>query len=139
MKYFSFIIGLFFIFNCSKVPTDESPIVHSQGTSVTFNVNMSYQVDIGSFNSDQNFLDVSGSFNGWCEPCENDILELTDNNIYSITLDGLASGDQIEFKFRIDGDWNKAEFPGGGPNRLYTIVDGPNILDYWFNDDEGEK
>ena len=49
MRYVSLTIGLFFIFNCSKVPTDDSPLVDSQGTSVTFNVNMSYQIEIGSF------------------------------------------------------------------------------------------
>ena len=123
MRYVSLTIGLFFIFNCSKVPTDDSPVVKSQGTSVTFNVNMSYQIEIGSFNPEENFLDVSGNFNDWCEPCDDHILVSIDNSIYSITLDNLASGEQIEFKFRVDGDWSKGEFPGLDNNRSYTVLD----------------
>ena len=138
MKYFSLMFGLFFILSCSKVPTNDVPIVSSQGTSVTFNVNMSYQIEIGSFNPEINFLDVAGSFNDWCEPCNDHILVSTDNSIYSITLDNLASGEQIQFKFRVDGDWSKGEFPGLDNNRSHTIIDGNNTLDYWFNDEGGK-
>ena len=27
----------------------------------------------------------------------------------------------IEYKYRINGDWNTAEYPNGGPNRKYTV------------------
>ena len=35
------------------------------------------------------------------------------------------------------GDWDKAEFPGGGDNRSYTVEQGENIVEYWFNDENG--
>jgi len=43
----------------------------------------------------------------------------------------------LEFKFRIDGDWNNAEFPGGGANRIYEVIQGENILEFWYNDEGG--
>ena len=61
----------------------------------------------------------------------------TEDDIYTITIIGLETDAEIEFKFRIDGEWDNAEFPGGGSNRQYTTEQGENILEIWFNDDSG--
>ena len=42
-----------------------------------------------------------------------------------------------KFKFRIDGDWDNSEFPGGYSNRMYEVVQGENILEFWYNDEGG--
>ena len=44
----------------------------------------------------------------------------------------------MEFKFRIDSDWDNSEFPGGGANRKYPVKDTvggvENISDtLWYN------
>ena len=41
-------------------------------------------------------------------------LDLVENDIYTLVISDINPGDQIEFKFRIDGDWGNSEFPGGG-------------------------
>ena len=102
--------------------------------SVTFNVNMSYQVTLGNFNYASDSLDVAGSFNGWGAA---DLLtDIDGDGIYTITFDSMTVGELLEFKFRINADWALAEFPFGGANRQYTVVDGVNIVDYWFNDEQ---
>jgi len=86
---------------------------------VTFNVNMTKHIASGEFNPGTDFVDVSGSFNNWSGSAH-----LTDpeaDGIYTITLDGMAVGKVIEYKYRINGDWNTSEYPNGGPNRKYTI------------------
>jgi len=98
-------------------------------------VNMSYQVEIQNFNPETQFVDVAGSFNNW--DGANYELEQSDNNVYSITISGVEAGDELEFKFRIDGDWDNAEFPGYGGNRQHTVVQGENTLEVWYNDEGG--
>ena len=104
-------------------------------TILIFLVNMSYQIELGNFDSDADFLDVSGTFNNW-DGTDYHLVAI-ENNVYTITITDIEAGDEIEFKFRIDGSWDKAEFPGGGDNRSYTVEQGENIVEYWFNDENG--
>jgi hypothetical protein len=86
---------------------------------VTFNVDMTKHIASGEFKPGTDFVDVSGSFNGWTGSAH-----LTDpeaDGIYTISLDGMAVGQMIEYKYRINGDWNTSEYPDGGPNRKYTV------------------
>jgi hypothetical protein len=86
---------------------------------VTFNVDMTKHIASGEFNPGADFVDVSGSFNGWTGSAH-----LTDpeaDGLYTITLDGMPVGQMIEYKYRINGDWNTSEYPNGGPNRKYTV------------------
>ncbi|MBT3168549.1 MAG: T9SS type A sorting domain-containing protein [Candidatus Cloacimonetes bacterium] len=105
--------------------------------TVTFNCNMNCQIELGNFIAATNIVDVPGSFNGWSGI--NVLSDDDEDGIYTITIDDSTSsfevGETIEFKFRINQDWNNAEFPGGS-NRTYTILEGENILDYWYNDEE---
>jgi hypothetical protein len=104
--------------------------------SVTFNVNMSYQVTMGNFDPGTEFVDVAGSFNGWPGTGVTET-ELTAGaaHVYSATVEGFTVGDVLEFKFRINSDWDNSEFPGGGPNRTYTVAEGTNTITVWYNDE----
>tara|TARA_Y100001970_G_C14150981_1_gene812696 strand:- start:688 stop:1383 length:696 start_codon:yes stop_codon:yes gene_type:complete len=104
-------------------------------TLVTFFVNMSYQIELGNFDIENDFLDVAGTFNNWGS--NSNQLILIENNIYTFSITNIEIGDILEFKFRINGSWDSAEFPGYGANRTYTVLPGDNILEYWFNDEKG--
>ena len=108
-------------------------------TTLTLLLNMSYQIELGNFNPSIDYVDVAGSFNQWGDINSNlDFhLELTNDNIYFIMITNVEADDQIEFKFRINGDWNNSEFPGGGINREYTLIQGQNILEVWYDDNPG--
>jgi hypothetical protein len=85
----------------------------------TFNVDMTKHIASGEFKPGTDFLDVAGTFNNWSGSAH-----LTDpeaDGIYTITLDGIPVGKVIEYKYRINGNWNTSEYPGGGPNRKYTV------------------
>jgi hypothetical protein len=103
--------------------------------TVTLNVNMSYWKSLGTFIPGANFVDVAGNFNGWNGASH--VLTTTNDSIYSISIPGFIAGNQMEFKFRIDGSWSNTtcEFPNGGPNRFYTVQAGNNDYNAWYNND----
>ena len=128
----------------SLIVTDTENIVSDyyaeiNPTTLAFYVNMSYQIEIGNFNVETDSLDIAGNFNGWPSSysnSENYFLKDTNlDNIFEIIIPELEPEYEIEYKFRINGDWNLAEFPGGGPNRSYTVKEGENILEFCFNDE----
>jgi len=86
---------------------------------VTFNVDMTKHIASGEFKPGTDFVDVSGSFNSWGSSAH-----MTDpeaDGIYTLTVDALPVNSTIEYKYRINGDWNTSEYPNGGPNRKYTV------------------
>jgi hypothetical protein len=86
---------------------------------VTFNVDMTKHIASGEFKPTTDFVDVAGTFNEW-----NGSAHLTDadaDGIYTITIDGMAVNTMIEYKYRINGNWDTSEYPAGGPNRKYTV------------------
>ena len=97
---------------------------------------MSYQITQGNFNPDTETLDVAGTFNDWVD-IWNIELQLEEDNIFTAMMTDVQEGDVIEFKFRINGDWDNAEFPGYGSNRTHEITQGENILEFWYNDEGG--
>ncbi|MCD6330206.1 MAG: hypothetical protein J7M10_07685 [Candidatus Cloacimonetes bacterium] len=105
-------------------------------TIVTFQVNMNYQVELGYFIIGSDFVDLAGNFNNWEGSSHLD--DSGGDGIYEITYYNMVPDQQLEFKFRINGSWDTAEFPGGGPNRTYTVIAGENILYYWYNDEQPE-
>lgn len=109
--------------------------VPMENVSVTFRVDMAYQVEKGRFDPERGFVDIAGTFNGWgANPVR---LEQADtNHVYSVTLGGFTPFTDIAFKFRIDGAWDgREEFPGGGPNRTYVILEDFNLVWEWYNDE----
>ena len=114
------LIGM--VFNEKGGPTE---------ASVTFNVDMNAHIANGEFNPGSDFVDVAGSFNGW-EGSE----ALTDEDsdgIYTITLESFVVASEIEYKYRINANWDTSEFPDGGPNRTYTIRYWNNIENVYNN------
>ncbi len=109
---------------------------------MTFNCNMKYFIQAGHFDENSDFLDVAGSFNNWEG---GDVLfDLANDSMYTTTLfldSSLIQGSPLEFKFRINGNWNTAEL-FGKPNRNYefhdTIGGNPNIFICWYNDNNPE-
>ena len=101
-------------------------------TILIFRVHMTDQINQGNFDPNTETLDVAGTFNGWIDTW-NEELQLEEDNIYTATMTDIEEGNTMEFKFRINGDWNNAEFPGYGSNRNYEIQAGENILECWYN------
>ncbi len=110
-------------------------IISSKAVDITFQVNMSYQIELGNFNPDNDYVDVAGSFNGW--GATSDVLtETVDDSLWTVTLTDLTAGSTIEFKFRINGSWDGTEeFPNGGPNRSYQVPSTAETVTYWYNDE----
>jgi len=103
---------------------------------VTFQVRMAYQVELGTFDPASDFVDLAGTFNDW----GSDLTPLADadgDTIYEVTLDGFAPDDYVEYKFRLNGQWDGTEeFPGVGNNRSYTVPSSDDTILVWYNDQE---
>jgi hypothetical protein len=97
---------------------------------VTFNVDMKKHIANGEFIPGTDKVDVAGSFNAWAG---SDFLNDADGDgIYSITVNDLLIGGIIEYKYRINANWDTSEFPLGGPNRKYQVKYW-NILNNVYN------
>ena len=107
----------------------------AQDASILFSVYMSYQIEIDNFDPSEDFIDIAGDFNDWGST----LTQLSDNNqdsIYTITLSGFNVGQSIQFKFRMNGLWDGTEeFPGGGSNRVHTVISESDSLYFWYNDE----
>ncbi|MCF8294980.1 MAG: lamin tail domain-containing protein, partial [Bacteroidales bacterium] len=115
--------------------TSYSIPVPSGSEVIVFNVNMNYQISLGTFNPLTDSVDIAGSFSFWGSA--GNCIDSDGDGIYSMTITGFTAGDVVEFKFRINEDWNLAEFPNGGPNRSYTVVGGgADIITYWYSDEQ---
>ena len=103
--------------------------------AVTFNVDMTGMISENIIDPAVDMVDIAGSLNNWGDPVMN-MSDIDADGIYTITPDTLfLPGDVFEFKIRVNGSWDPiSEFPGGGPNRTYTVVEGDNIIDIVFND-----
>ncbi len=105
----------------------------AQTTNVQFKVNMNQQTDQSKFDPTSEYVDIAGSYNNWGSP-PTSLNDSDGDGIYSAFV-SLTVGSIIEFKARINGEWNgREEFPGGGPNRSYT-VEQDGIVDFWYNDE----
>ena len=101
--------------------------------AVTFNVDMNAHIASGDFNPGSDFVDVAGSFNEF-----NGSDPLTDEDgdgIYSIAMEGFTVADVIEYRYRINGSWDTAEFMEDEHNRSYTIRYW-NMIDNVYNGGE---
>jgi len=100
---------------------------------VTFEVSMAVQTLMENFDLSSDFLDVAGNFNGWGSNAM--LLEDTDaDSVYTITLTDVYPGESLEYKFRMNGNWDTSEFPDGGPNRVYVVPDTNSVVFHWYND-----
>jgi len=102
---------------------------------VTFNVDMTGMIAENIFDATADFLDLAGSLNNWGDPVQQ-ASDDDEDGVYTIVSSGLDLGD-IAYKFRVNGEWDPegiSEFPSGGPDRVYTVVEGVNIVNIVFND-----
>ncbi|MFH2049255.1 MAG: DUF4623 domain-containing protein [bacterium] len=102
---------------------------------VTFEVNMSVQTILGNFNIASDFVDIAGNFNEWGGNAM--VLDDADgDSVYFITVVDLHPGENLEYKFRINGSWDDAtcEFPFEGPNRTYVVPDTNSVVFHWYDD-----
>jgi hypothetical protein len=96
---------------------DYNPDTHP----VIFEVDMNNEIQSGNFNPSVDYLDIAGSMNGWEGHLVLIDRDWTAGGIYTTKLLIDKYNPNIEFKFRINGDWTTSEFPEGGPNR-FTIA-----------------
>ncbi len=112
---------------------------------VILSVDMNNEIAKGRFVARENYVDVAGSMNGWGSNLNDELYDLGGDGIYTTIPAAFApiggEGDTMQYKFRIDSSWDddKSEFPGGGPNRKYVVLDttGGFINELpvvWFND-----
>jgi hypothetical protein len=98
-------------------------------TDVTFQVNMSAQVENGTFDPATDSVDVAGTFNGWGSTL-NYLSDEDGDSIYTTTVE-MDTG-MIEYKYRLNGSWDVAESIS---NRTYVVVQGHNEIPVvWWND-----
>ena len=98
--------------------------------TVVFNVDMNIPLTNGYF-STNDFVDVAGSFNEWGGSAH---MEDPDGDgIYTLTVPNIPVYANIEYKYRINGNWDTSEFPSGGPNRVYR-THFYNVIDDEYND-----
>lgn len=108
--------------------------LNAQTVSITFEVDMSWEIEQNRFNPAIETVDIAGSFNGWGATGH----QLTDTDqdlVYTVTIGGFTPTTIIAFKFRQNGQWDGSEeFPGGGPNRSYTVPATNSTYRRWYSD-----
>jgi alpha-amylase len=109
----------------------------AQAVNVTFRVRMAYQVVLGNFDPESEFVDVAGTFNDWGSNPLTPLADTDGDTIYEVTVGGFAPSEEIEYKFRLNGEWDgREEFPGVGNNRFYTVPASDDTILVWYNDYE---
>ncbi len=98
--------------------------------AITFEVNMSVQVDKGNFDATTGTMSLAGTMNGW-NATANPMLDADGDKIYSVTLD-LTPGDAHNFKFVMNGSgWESI------PDRAYTVPSSASTFNAYFDNDDG--
>ncbi len=106
-----------------------APLVPDSG-KILFQVDMSQWAAKGEFNPATDSIDMPGTFNNWAGSAA---LQKVDTTlVYQITL-ALDSLTVQEFRFRIDRDTNRTEFPNGG-NRMFRIPGHAMTVKFMYND-----
>jgi len=107
----------------------------ARAVDITFQVRMSYQVELGAFDPYSDSVDLAATFNGWGGDPLTPLADADGDTVYSVTLGGFSQGEQIEYKYRINGQWDGTEeFPGYGNNRYYTVPSQHETVTVWYND-----
>jgi len=102
---------------------------------ITFQVRMAYQIELGNFDPGSESVDLAGTFNDWGTNPLTALSDADGDTVYSVTLDGFDPSDSIEYKFRLNGQWDgREEFPGAGNNRYYTVPSNDDTILVWYND-----
>ena len=108
----------------------EQEVVLAYNTMVYFSVDMSKAIDAGDFDPESDFVDVNGGFYGWAGSPP---LASLGENSYGIKISQVKPGEVMEYKFRINANWDTSEYPGGGPNRQYTVEYGYQVVHHFYD------
>jgi hypothetical protein len=110
----------------ASVQLIEQPVYYS----VTFNVDMTPAINGGYFNPASDYVDVGGNFNQYSG---SGAMTAGQNNIYTQTTNQIfEAGEELDFKFRINGNWQTAELLGQD-NRNYIVSAVENIYNAIYN------
>jgi alpha-amylase len=105
--------------------------LYAQKVEVQFQVNMNHQIGLNNFDPGTDQVEIAGSFNGWgANPI---VLEDKNNDGVYTGKASLSLGLSIEFKTRINGEWDDRSEFAGGANREYK-VDREGVIHFWYND-----
>ena len=97
--------------------------------SLSFEVDMTDAVAKDLFDHDEDNVDVAGSFNNWGDPAQN-LARVGDTDIYAFTTaDIFEEGEDIQFKFRINADWDNSQ---PAEDIEYTVTDDENQVYQYF-------
>lgn len=106
----------------------------SRAVEITFQVRMSFQVELGSFDPGSDFVDIAGTFNGWGTSPLTPLADADGDSIYAVTIGGFTPSETIEYKYRMNGQWDGTEeFPGVGNNRFHTVGASDDTILVWYN------
>ena len=105
------------------------------GNTVTFNVDMNYQISEGNFVVGTDVVYIGGSMNEWAEPGTDATMQMTDEDgdgFYTLELT-LADGDYA-YKYFKNAGWDGGEW-AGDPNREFTVAGAAVTLDDLWNNE----
>jgi hypothetical protein len=131
--------GQYFVIVSSWVPTQTTDFVFNLSLTpvapvdITFNVDMNVQMFLNHFDPATDSVDMVSNVSFWTHT--GNMTDVDGDGIYSMTVPGFAVGEPIKYKYRINGDWNLAEFgPTIYTNRTYVPVVGTNqTMDLYNN------
>jgi len=107
----------------------------AQAVEITFQVRMAYQIELGNFDPENDFVDLAGTFNDWGTDPLTPLADADGDTIYEVAIDGFTPSEYIEYKFRMNGQWDGTEeFPGAGNNRVYIVPASDDTILVWYND-----
>ena len=95
---------------------------------VTFNVDLNEEIEASLFNPASDFIDITGTFNNW--GASEAFTDADGDGIYSLTISDLSTGENIEYKYRINANVVIPEVD----NRTYQVGYW-NIIDNSFRFD----
>ena len=105
---------------------------------MTFKCNMSYQLKMGRFDKAKDYVDFASEINNWGG--DYDVLfDRGNDSVYEFNINVdtsyIINQPKIQYKYRINGDWNNSET---GPDRIARVQDTingfKNIIEVWYND-----
>ena len=106
---------------------------------VVMSVDMKNEIMKGTFVPKKDYVDVAGTMTGWGN-YNDELVDVNSDSIY-VTHPAVPAppGDTMEFKFRLNSNWDTSEFPGGGANRKFGVKDTTGGVTnetevYWYND-----
>jgi hypothetical protein len=132
--------GEYYIVVSTKLPSDEIDFVMNLAFTpaakqvVTVNVDMNTQITLGNFDTAVDSVDIVGTFNFW-EHTAN-LSDDDGDGIYTLALPTEFNvGEVLKYKYRINADWDKAEFGSDiYSNREYVVAFEDNVINDLYDD-----